>query len=703
MILMVLWALCLVHLASHATAARFNVVGSQNEPQHIRLKAQYDIEPGKVLKLPIDVPEEYISLFGTLPPRLQSIDSNSADGVYGTGDIISVLLQYSIDVLVSGTPALTMNTGCSSSGTSSCLTKEVQSFSCRADRGKFAVRLEDQFLMNVDAHTTKEELKKLLQEFQGVGVVTVTYSDEDDRPYSQGNRVCTSLGNTVTVQFDEVSFPQYNGDVPMLTFTRNNTFSDLRGGLNIGQDDSFLTGVPPHSRKYTPYVTDAVEVVKGVRQREGTAYYASGSSTKTLLFNFIVQDGDFTDRLEVQSISFSGGYVYGPVTGANVSLAVPNFLSGPRYMSKTTSALGFHRHIQVTSAQPLVVSLSSPDADGTYTQGDVLRIYVLFDLPVKLQGSAFSLQLSTGAFDRVVAFTQQVSSTLLEFRYLVQEGDTSDSLDVTSELAFNLGGGNIFRDTSTNETLASTVLPTPGGVGSLSYNKKLQINTLSPQIVDVTASSREGYYTSGDLVDFTVTYGNPVNVQGVPRLLIENTPIATNTSIRTAPFTPTTSYTRAKPGAVCQLLLTLSINWDLEVGDSIVISLPGFFVRDATDGGDVTDRYVTDVTDATISTVNRTMTLGGVTLNSLAVPLTSLQAVWVGEKEVLVLTANYTLSGVLGVRVAGSAGLHSPLSGVASTGDAATETGMLIYTNTLIYTNMLIYANTLIYTTLNIH
>jgi hypothetical protein len=28
-----------------------------------------------------------------------------------TGDIISVLLQYSIDVLVSGTPALTMNTG----------------------------------------------------------------------------------------------------------------------------------------------------------------------------------------------------------------------------------------------------------------------------------------------------------------------------------------------------------------------------------------------------------------------------------------------------------------------------------------------------------------------------------------------------------------------------------------------------------------
>jgi hypothetical protein len=48
-------------------------------------------------------------------------------------------------------------------------------------RGKFAVRLEDQFLMNVDAHTTKEQLKKLLQEFQGVGVVTVTYSDEDDR------------------------------------------------------------------------------------------------------------------------------------------------------------------------------------------------------------------------------------------------------------------------------------------------------------------------------------------------------------------------------------------------------------------------------------------------------------------------------------------------------------------------------------------
>jgi hypothetical protein len=67
----------------HGQAARYQVVGSENQTQLIQLKSQYDLLPGTVLTLPIDVPDEYIGLFGKLPPRLKSITSPNPAAIYG--------------------------------------------------------------------------------------------------------------------------------------------------------------------------------------------------------------------------------------------------------------------------------------------------------------------------------------------------------------------------------------------------------------------------------------------------------------------------------------------------------------------------------------------------------------------------------------------------------------------------------------------
>ena len=75
------------------------------------MKSQYDLATDTVVKLPVDVPQEYLSLFGTLPPRLVSITSQNEDGIYGPGDIIYVDLKFTGNVSVSGTPTLTLNTG----------------------------------------------------------------------------------------------------------------------------------------------------------------------------------------------------------------------------------------------------------------------------------------------------------------------------------------------------------------------------------------------------------------------------------------------------------------------------------------------------------------------------------------------------------------------------------------------------------------
>ena len=85
-----------------AFGARYNVMGSQDEEQQIRLKSQYDLTPGTILQLPIDVEEEAITLYGLLPPRLKTITSSSANGVYGTGDTIYIDLIFSSAVEVVG-------------------------------------------------------------------------------------------------------------------------------------------------------------------------------------------------------------------------------------------------------------------------------------------------------------------------------------------------------------------------------------------------------------------------------------------------------------------------------------------------------------------------------------------------------------------------------------------------------------------------
>jgi hypothetical protein len=64
-------------------AARYQVVGSVNQTQFIQLKSQYDLLPGTSLSLSIDVPAEYIGLFGSLPPRLNAVTSQNPAGIYG--------------------------------------------------------------------------------------------------------------------------------------------------------------------------------------------------------------------------------------------------------------------------------------------------------------------------------------------------------------------------------------------------------------------------------------------------------------------------------------------------------------------------------------------------------------------------------------------------------------------------------------------
>ena len=196
-------------------AARFNVMGHKNEPQYVRLKSQYDLNPETILKLPIDVPTEQLGLYGPLPPRLVNITSSNPSSIYGTGDVVKIKLTYTVPVLVAGAPTLTLNTGCLSS---SCTIAEVQTFKCGAESGFFAIRLENQYIMNINVNTTQDTLKARLEELDGVYNVSVSYGQEEDRTaYQDARRVCSRAGTSVNITFNRVSFTQYNGNCLLYT------------------------------------------------------------------------------------------------------------------------------------------------------------------------------------------------------------------------------------------------------------------------------------------------------------------------------------------------------------------------------------------------------------------------------------------------------------------------------------------------------
>lgn len=171
-----------------------------------------------MLNLPINIPEPILSFDGKLPPRLKSISCYNSSGFYTVGDDLHIYLEYFSSVVVSGSPAIVLNTGCSSS---QCVTWEVQSFKCQATRGMFSMKLEDEVVMNINVNTTANRFEQYLRRFQKIHNVSVSINPGNDSPYNE-DRVCSDVGNEVIITFYRADFPEYHGDIPSLQLNRYN-------------------------------------------------------------------------------------------------------------------------------------------------------------------------------------------------------------------------------------------------------------------------------------------------------------------------------------------------------------------------------------------------------------------------------------------------------------------------------------------------
>jgi hypothetical protein len=273
----------------------------------------------------------------------------------------------------------------------------------------------------------------------------------------------------------------------------------------------------------------------------GVATYASGSGTATLTFDYTVQPGQSSPRLDYAAASAlsvnasigEGIFQTGSTTPAVLSLPAPG----------ASGSLAATKDLAIGPTVTSVTKVSSSVAPGVYGAGTVIPITVQFTAPVTVTGTPH-LKLSDGGS---AVYTSGSGTATLTFTYTVASGQNALHLDYASSTALVLGPGD--RIDQTNSLAgwlnslpvnyaswaamvlgffnlkgpvvpANLTLPAPGSPGSLGADAAIAIKTAAPKVVYVTAGTAPATYAAGATVPIRVGFDSAVTVTGTPELLL---------------------------------------------------------------------------------------------------------------------------------------------------------------------------------------
>ena len=288
--------------------------------------------------------------------------------------------------------------------------------------------------------------------------------------------------------------------------------------------------------------------------------------------------------------------------------AALNTLGGPGPGNGTfTTGEGY----TVDKTAPVVSSVSSPIANGTYGIGTVISVTIAFSEPVTVTGSP-QLALNSGGAASA-GYASGSGTDTLTLNYTVAPGQTSADLDYAATTS--LTGGTI-TDAAANS--APRTLPAPGAAGSLGANKNVVIDTVAPTVTNVTSSTANGTYGVGAPIAVTVSFSEPVTVTGTPQLALNSGGTASyasgsGTSTLTFGYTVAAGNTSADLDYAATTSLTLNGGTirDAAANNAIrTLPAPGAAGSLAANKAIVVDGIAPTVTNITSSTPNGTYRTG---------------------------------------------------------------------------------------------
>ncbi|WP_339695300.1 Ig-like domain-containing protein, partial [uncultured Roseivirga sp.] len=388
-------------------------------------------------------------------PTVLEVTSNATNGTFKVGDNINIYVQYSEEVLVTGTPQLELETG-TTDRTINYVDRSVSTL-----RFVYTVQAGD---VSADLDVTSSTALSL-----NGGTIKDAAGNNASLTVQQG-ATGGSLASNKAIVID--------GVVPTIT------------SVSVPADGIYKTG---STFTFTVTVSESVVVtntpqlpldIGGVTRQ---ATYQPGLSTTTLLrFQYTVQSGDLdpTDGISLgASLDLNTTGTIKDGAGNNLVLTLP--------IVPSTAA------VLVDGVVPTVTNVTSSTADGTYKIGDQVNVQVVFSEVIYVNTiNQIQLQLETGTLDYYIAAVSGSGTNTLNFTYTVQAGTESADLDYKATNSLDISLSGTARDAAGNDAVLT--LPAPGAANSLGANKAIVIDGVAPVITSVSSVKVDGSYGLGE-------------------------------------------------------------------------------------------------------------------------------------------------------------------------------------------------------------
>lgn len=252
---------------------------------------------------------------------------------------------------------------------------------------------------------------------------------------------------------------------------------------NIGQVLNVTIGFNTAVKVDQTIGTPSIELVIGSTTVE--APYVSGTGQSSLIFRYTIQEGDLdTDgTIALGTIRMNGGNIT-DLPGTNVLLTLP---------------AGGILNTQIDGVRPVINTVTAP-ANRTYSTNVNMDFTVNWSEAVHY-GATGSIAMDAGGQATPLNSTNNDLAAITHRPNLTGRND-ADGVVVSSPLTAVGGGALSVKDQAGNDAAVFT-FPLPTTTGIL-------VDTVRPTVSSIVPITADGTYRTGENLDFTVTFSEPV-------------------------------------------------------------------------------------------------------------------------------------------------------------------------------------------------
>ncbi len=174
-------------------------------------------------------------------------------------------------------------------------------------------------------------------------------------------------------------------------------------------------------------------------------------------------------------------------------------------LSESTETIADNSQIVVDAIRPVITSILSPPVLGGLMIGESANVEISFSENVTLaNGGTLDITLNTGGGGQININSISNSSSATGI-YTVAANQNTTGLNA---IVVALSGGGTLKDGVGND--ADLTLPAT----NIATGSSIVVDTIIPTIDSVTSTTVNGVYTVGSSIDFTVTFSEPVKLEG---------------------------------------------------------------------------------------------------------------------------------------------------------------------------------------------